>query len=59
MLVLLFLHIFRLKIFTFLVSIYKELLEPTFSDSLIVLNNLGGVFGCSVITEFISLIFGF
>ena len=50
---------FLFRIFHFFVSLYKELLEPTFSVSLIVLDNLCKVFGCSGITDFISIIFGF
>ena len=53
---------FRLQIFTFFVSIYKELLEPTFSGCLTVLDNLCEAFGCSVIIDlidFISTNFGF
>ena len=50
---------FRLQIFTFSVSIYKELLEPTFSGCHTVLDNLCEAFGCSVIIDFISTIFGF
>ena len=46
-------------IFTFFVSLYKELLEPTVLACLIVLDNLCEVFGCSVITDFISTMFGF
>ena len=41
------------------VSLYKELLEPTFLAFLIVLYNLCGIFKCSVITDFISTGFGF
>ena len=48
-LVLLFLHYVRLKKFIFFVSLYKELLEPTFS----VLDNLCEVFRFSVITNFV------
>ena len=58
----LFLHFFRLKNFDFFVSLYKEILEPTwetFSVCLIVLDNLCEVFGCSVITDFTSTMFGF
>ena len=42
------------KVFTFFVSLYKELLEPTFSACLIALDNFCEVFGCSVIAVFIS-----
>ena len=62
MLVSLFWHFCIQKIFPFFVSLYKELLEPTweiFSACLIVLNNLCEVFECSVITDFISTMFGF
>ena len=63
MLVLLFLHFFRSKHFHFFfVSIYKELLEPTwetFSVSLIVWNILCEVFGCSIIADLVGTIFGF
>ena len=48
--------------FHFFVSLYEELLESTFSPFLIVLHNLCNVFGCSVITDFISTVskvFGF
>ena len=45
--------------FTFFVSLYKELLEPTFSVCLIVLDNLYEVLGSSVITDFISTMFRF
>ena len=48
-LVSLFLHSVRLKKFIFFVSLYKELLEPTFS----VLDNLFEVFTFSVITNFV------
>ena len=37
----------------------KGLLEPTFAAFLIVLDNLCEVFGCSVITDFTSTMFGF
>ena len=50
---------FRLKHFHFFVSLYKELLESTFSACLIVLDNLCEVFGCSVNVNFISTMFGF
>ena len=43
----------------FFVSLYKELLEPTFSAHLIILDNLCGVSGCSVMTCFISTMLGF
>ena len=45
--------------FPFFVALYKEQLEPTWETffSLIVLNNLWEVFGCSVITHFISTMF--
>ena len=58
MLVLLFLHFFVLKIFHFFVSLYKELLEPSSSASAIVVDNLCEPFGCSVITYFVSTMFG-
>ena len=38
----------------FFVLLYKEFLEPTFSAFPIVLDNLSEVFGCTVITDFIS-----
>ena len=44
-----------LKKLTFFVSLYKELLEPTF----LVLDNLREVCRCLVITDFISTMFGF
>ena len=56
-LVLLFLHFFVQNFFTFFVSLYKEVLEPTwetFLACLIVLDNLSEVYGCSVIIDFIS-----
>ena len=40
------------------VSLYKELLEPTFSACPIALDNLCEVFGCSVITDFVSTMLG-
>ena len=52
--------LFIQNIFTFfvsllsLVSLYKELLEPTFLVCLIVLDNLCEDFGCPQITSFIS-----
>ena len=55
----LFLHFFYLKNFHFFVSIYEDLLEPTFLTCLIVLGNLCEVVGCSVIIDFISTMFGF
>ena len=45
--------------FTFFVSLYKELLVPTFWACLIVLDDLCEDFGCSVITDSIPTIFGF
>ena len=59
MLVFLYLHFFVQKIFTFFVSLDKELLEPTwetFSVCPVVLDNLCEVFGCSIITDFLSTI---
>ena len=50
---------FSSEIFTFFVSLYKELLEPTFSACLIVLDNLYEAFGCTVMTDFTSAMFGF
>ena len=47
------------NIFTFFASLYKELLETDFSPFPIVFDNLFEVFGCSVITDFVSTIFGF
>ena len=50
------------KFFTFFISLYKEVLEPTwetFAACLIVLDNLWEVFGCSIINDFISTMFGF
>ena len=58
MLILLFLHFF-VKNFNFFVSLYKELLEPTFTACLIVLDNLSECFGCFVIIDFISTMLGF
>ena len=43
----------------FTVSLYKELLEPTFPPFPIVLDNLHEVFGCYVITDFIPTMFAF
>ena len=43
----------------FVVSLYKKLLEPTFSTCFIALDNLCEDFGCSIITDFISTMFGF
>ena len=44
----------------FSVSLYKELLEPTLSlFPYFVLDNLWKIFQCSVITDFISTMFGF
>ena len=45
--------------FTFFVSLYKQLLEPSFSACLIALDNLCKDFGYSVITDFISTMFEF
>ena len=50
---------FSFEKFPFLVSLYKELLELTFSAWLIVLQNLCKVFGCSVTTDFVSTMFRF
>ena len=47
------------KFSLFCVSLYKKLLEPTFSACLTVLNNICDVSGCSVIIDFISTIDGF
>ena len=47
------------NIFNFFASLYKEILETDFSPFPIVLDNLFEVFGCSVITDFVSTIFGF
>ena len=59
-LVLLFLQFFSSKKFSpFFVSLYKELLEPTSSACLIVLDDLCEYFGCSVTIDFISTKFGF
>ena len=52
-------YITLLKKCDLFVSLYKELLEPSFSARFIVLDNLFGVFGCSVIIDFISAMFGF
>ena len=55
-----FTFFFRLKNFhVFFVSLYKELLEPTFSACVIVFDNLCEVFGYSVTTDFISTGFEF
>ena len=43
--------------FTFSVSLYKKLLEPTFSAFFVVLEDLCEVFGCSVKIDFISTTF--
>ena len=45
--------------FTAFVSLYKELLEPTHSAGLIVLDNLCVIFECSEITDLIQAMFGF
>ena len=45
--------------FTFFVSLYKELLKLTFSACLIVLGKLCEIFGYSVMVDFVSTIFGF
>ena len=50
------------KLSLFFVSINKELLASTcetFSACVIVLNNLCRVLGCSIITDFISIMIGF
>ena len=47
------------NIFTFFASLYKELLETDFSPFPTVFDNLFEVFGYSVITDFVSTIFGF
>ena len=55
------------KTFTFFILPYKELSEflpapltwETFSACLIVLDNLCEVFGCTVITDFMSAMSGF
>ena len=52
-------YIFFVKNFNFFVSLYKELLEPTFTACLIVLDNLSECFGCFVIIDFISTMFRF
>ena len=54
-----FFGFFVQKISHFFVSLYKELLEPTFLPFFIVLDNLCEVFRCSAITDFISVMFGF
>ena len=65
MLILLFIHLLLCEIFTFFVSLYKELLElllaPTWEtlSCCIVFNNLCKAFGGSVIADFISTAFGF
>ena len=47
------------KTFNFFVSLFKDLLEPTFPSFLIILDMLyDEVFGCSIVTGFISTIFG-
>ena len=53
-----YLHIFFLfrNVSRFFVSLYKELLEATFSACLIVLDNLYEIFPCSIITDFISTV---
>ena len=53
-------YIFSFKKFSlFFVLLYKELSEPTFSSFPMVLDNLSELFKCSVITDFISTMFGF
>ena len=54
---LIFTFFFFKKFSLIFVSLYKELLEPTFSACLIVLHNLCEAFGCSVVTDFISTMF--
>ena len=54
------------NIFTFFASIYRGVLEllpestwRTFSACLIVLDNLCEIFRCSMVTDYLSTVFGF
>ena len=50
---------FLFKKFSLFLSLYKELLKPSFSVFSIVFDDFCEVFGYSVITDFISTMFGF